>query len=244
MKIDVVYKLGLNPDWGNYEELRYSLRSLCNFENLGNVFIVGQKPDWIQEVIHIPALDPYKRNKDANLINKLILACSNPLLSERFINMSDDMFFLKKTNLNDLQIPLVDNFHLDFEKPQLNKWQTRLKRTIEVLKDRGIKNPNCFEAHTPYLLYKAYIDILMQFDYGNDIGYCGNTLFFNTIKSDFRYCTKSDLIRLDKPYSLQQLQQSEARYMNITNRGLNQDVKTFLQNKFNAPCKYEIQETF
>ena len=81
MKIDVVYKLGLNPDWGNYEELRHSLRSLCNFENLGNVFIVGQKPDWIQEVIHIPALDSYKRNKDANLINKLILACSNPLLS-------------------------------------------------------------------------------------------------------------------------------------------------------------------
>ena len=98
MKVDLVYKIGSKCDWSNYEELRYSIRSAMeNFEDLGKIYIIGNSPEWIDKnhVIYIPCEDPYKRNKDANLINKLILACSNERLSNSFVNMSDDMFFLK-----------------------------------------------------------------------------------------------------------------------------------------------------
>lgn len=74
--IDVVYKLG-NGSRFDDAELRYSLRSLSNFRDLGKIYVVGKKPAWIKNVIHIPAGDPYKSNKDANIINKIILAATH-----------------------------------------------------------------------------------------------------------------------------------------------------------------------
>lgn len=237
MKVDLVYKIGSKCDWSNYEELRYSIRSAMeNFEDLGKIYIIGNSPEWIDKnhVIYIPCEDPYKRNKDANLINKLILACSNERLSNSFVNMSDDMFFLKKTTLNDLKTPLIDNTHLNFDKPVLNKWQTRLKRTVEVLKNKGFSNINCFEAHTPYLLdKKKYVETLLQFDYGNDLGYCGNTLYFNSINQlNYKQSTQQDLLRLVDKQPLCNLLNSKSRFMNITNKGLSEEVKQFLKIKF------------
>ena len=94
--IDVVYKLGIGSKFNN-KELKYSLRSLKNFKNLGTIYIVGEKPHWIDKdiVVHIPASDPYAVNKDANLIQKLMLACNDFNLSEYFLNFSDDQLILK-----------------------------------------------------------------------------------------------------------------------------------------------------
>ena len=44
-------------------ELRFSLRSLKNIEH-GNVYIVGYKPLWVKNVIHLPYNDiPARDNK-------------------------------------------------------------------------------------------------------------------------------------------------------------------------------------
>jgi hypothetical protein len=60
--IDVVYPLGTGSVWQD-NELRYSLRSLeKNFPDLGRVYVVGHKPDWLGNVEHIPFGDSQSPN--------------------------------------------------------------------------------------------------------------------------------------------------------------------------------------
>ena len=55
------------------EDLRYSLRSLCNIEH-NKVFIIGELPDWVsEEVYYIPVqqnLDRYEATT-----NNIKIAC-------------------------------------------------------------------------------------------------------------------------------------------------------------------------
>lgn len=242
--IDVVYKLGYNCEWGDFEELRYSLRSLeKNFKDLGKVYVVGYRPRWLHNIIHIHALDPYKTNKDGNLVNKLILASVHKEITPQFINISDDQYFLSPTTVEEMKYPIIDNSHIQFiPNAPLNRWQQRLKRTISVLKERGFTH-DCYEAHTPYLIDSSnYMSTLMQYDYGVDLGYCGNTLYFNTLKKPGRVITKRDLARITSSFDYDILQSKliGVKFLNHTNKGLNDSLKKILKEKFPEPSKFEI----
>lgn len=244
MKVDVVYKIGATADWPEFQELKYSLRSVeKNFESLRNVYIVGNKPQWLQNVIHIPAKDPYRTNKDGNLINKMIMASVHPDISEFFVNISDDQYFMNPVKAEDMMHPIIDNSHIQFvPNSKLNRWQSRLKRTVDILKKNGFKH-NCYEAHCPYLLdSKNYMKTLMQYDYGVDIGYCGNTLYFNTINAPGRVKTNRDMLRVTKPMTRDEIMSKLAfvRFMNNTKKGLTDTFKQILQEKFPNPSKFEM----
>ena len=92
--MDIVYILGSGSVWEN-NELRYSLRSVAkNISDVGKIFIVGEFPEWLQNVTHIPCPDTYK-TKWRNAYTKVLLACENPNLSDDFLLMNDDFFVLK-----------------------------------------------------------------------------------------------------------------------------------------------------
>lgn len=240
--IDVVYKLGSGSEYNNIE-LRYSLRSLSNFIPLRNVYVVGYKPDWIQNIIHISAEDCYTTNKDANLINKLLLATIDPNLSEEFVNMSDDQVFLKECTYEDLSIPLIDNKHYLENNRRLGKWQNRLMRTRDKLKSLNLPS-DCFEAHVPYLLSKNnYASILFKYDYGFDKGYCGNTLYFNTLKKKGKEIDANSLARIVDPIVKKETIYEicdNKQFLNYTDKAINDNLLLYLQNKFSAKSKYEV----
>ncbi len=243
MKTDVVYKLGVTADWGDFNELRYSIRSVeQNFKDLRNIYIVGHRPRWLQNIIHIDVKDPYRTNKDANLINKLIIASMHPDISKQFVNISDDQYIINPVTTEDLRHPIIDNSHIQFiPGAKLNRWQSRLKRTVDVLKTNGF-NHDCYEAHSPYLLDSSnFMSTLMQYDYGVDIGYCGNTLYFNSIRAKGRMKTILDLVRINCPLEADVLRGklSHPKFLNHTNKGLNDNLKKILQEKFPNPSKYE-----
>jgi hypothetical protein len=55
--MDLVYVLGSGSRWGD-NELRYSLRSVeKHLKGYNNVYLVGDKPDWVRNVTHIPKQD-------------------------------------------------------------------------------------------------------------------------------------------------------------------------------------------
>ena len=179
--IDVVYKLGVGSKW-NDRELRYSLRSLSYFKDLGKVYLIGHKPNWVQNIIHIPLEDVFKANKDANLINKLILASQDPYISQQFLNFSDDQVLLKECSAEDFTTPYYDNSLIQFlPNQQLNRWKTRLKNTIRALQEKGFSS-NCYESHIPILIDKnSYTQAVFQYNYPEGQGMCGNTLYINTV---------------------------------------------------------------
>src|SRR5690554_930418 len=89
--IDIVYFLRVD-DKNNSEELRYSLRSLKHIPH-GNVFIVGEMPEWVTNVTHINVQQTGTKNQ--NVTTGLRKAIRSELISDDFILMNDDFFFMK-----------------------------------------------------------------------------------------------------------------------------------------------------
>lgn len=96
--VDVLYIKGVKSP-NNDDELRYSLRSLRKVKDLGRVFITGEKPDFVKNVIHTPAKDIGCR-----MINhwwKVYQTIINTDISDNFVLMYDDIFFVKDICLSE-----------------------------------------------------------------------------------------------------------------------------------------------
>lgn len=92
--MDIVYILGKGSVWED-NEIRFSLRSIeKNISDLGNVFVVGERPHWLRNIIYIPASDPFER-KWQNASWKIGKACRDNSVSSDFLLMNDDFFIVK-----------------------------------------------------------------------------------------------------------------------------------------------------
>lgn len=241
-KVDVVYPIGCSPDWGHYEELRYSLRSLQqNLDNLGTVYLVGQLPDWATNVMHIPHIDSYGTNKDANLINKVLLACYQPELTRHFIRLSDDQYMLRPYDW-EVQHRAVSCYNI-LEKPHepnhLHK--DRRHRTARMLQAWGCATWY-FDGHMPYVYDKEQFPAAMlNFNYGADNGYTINSLYFNAIGTPPYPKLNEALLQVTKAMSAEELhKQAKGKwYMFNTPKGLNSGLKRFLQERFPNKSRFE-----
>ena len=166
-------------DW----ELKYSLRSFEKFfPALGRVWILGRhKPKWLNEerVSRIAHPDPYRNNKDANLISKLLRISLEAGLSEKFITSCDDHILLKPMTPEDFK-PYYNNDMEGQTSWKKGRWHDRLRATRDMLRDRGYPQRE-YEGHIPYMLEKSKVRTYLEFDYGNPPGYGVFTLYFNTV---------------------------------------------------------------
>lgn len=104
--MDILYIVGTGSKWEN-NELRYSLRSIDKYGiNVGQVFIVGEKPSFVNDnVIHIPCKDRYGSfMKHNNIHHKIGKAIKSGLLSEHFLISSDDHFYCKPTDFDNYPV--------------------------------------------------------------------------------------------------------------------------------------------
>lgn len=252
--IDLVYKLGSKPEGEDYSELRYSIRSAFrHFKDIGHIFIIGMKPRWLDTsnyATYIPLDDPYTHNKDANLINKLIIACNEKKVSEKFLNMSDDMFFLKDLKREFFETAYYNNKVIEtFEAKKkiggrLTRWELRLERTLNVLKSKSLQ-ANCYETHMPVMIDKnSYMRILLNYDYGEGNGMCGNTIYFNNVEEIVKIHLLEELLcRVEqKILDMNELQlQVKPNYLlNYTVNSYNEVIDQFLRARFNEPSKVEL----
>lgn len=98
--MDIVYILGKGSCWGD-NEIRFSLRSVeKNVLDVGNVFIVGECPDWLKNITHIPAED-FSSRKWRNAFHKIGVACRDSRVSEDFLLMNDDFFIMQNVRILD-----------------------------------------------------------------------------------------------------------------------------------------------
>jgi hypothetical protein len=199
--MDVVYLVKNNPK-NNSEELRYSLRSLANIPH-GTVYIVGEKPDWVTNVTYLPV--EQNLTKPENVRANMRAAAECDTLSDDFILMNDDFFFMKpitslpQYNFGPMQ-KVIESF--DNRYPEGSEYIATMKNLYEVLKKKGIANPLSYELHIPMVLSKLRIlnlyDVVegptYQFRtyYGNYYKLMGTTvddvkLFLNSEHNDAAY---------------------------------------------------------
>ena len=169
---DVVYIVGTGSKMGN-DELRYSLRSIeKHLKNVGNVYVIGHRPEWVTNVTHIPCNDE-PGDKGLNIRSKTALAIGDNRVSEHFLKVYDDHFLLSDFS--------ADNFPY-FVRETLEEASQRLKGnagyarkyavTRKVLEDAGKPTLN-YNLHSPFPIVKRHYfvpadkDVLIKSFYAN-----------------------------------------------------------------------------
>lgn len=241
--IDVVYALGGGSRW-NDNELRYSLRSIvANFRDLGRVYVVGQKPDWLAGVVHLPADDPLPRNKDGNIIRKVLLACQTPSLSDDFVRLSDDQLLLRPLAFAEMRPYFLAQPSAEkCRGHSSNHWQQRLRRTCELLAGRNLTTFN-YDAHIPLPINKhKFIEVMEGCDFENDVGYTINTLYFNSVGLAAHFPLLRRKAVFENPCGDARVirrRMAGKDYLGYNDRGLTDELKSVLEELFPNPAPFE-----
>lgn len=242
MKPDILYLLRDRESKWNDGELRFSLRSLKNFPH-GRVFIAsGRRPEWLTGVEFVDAADSYE-NKLANAVFKIRTACRDPRISEKFVLMNDDFFFLRGT-------PKLEPYTLitkgksetlaAMEEEHATKagyYFAATTRTRRLLQDAGITRPLSYEMHYPIELEKEkFLAATDTLDW-EEHGYLFRSVYGNTYglpsrpRADFKTFTTDALERKTEFLSISDKVALFARF------------QKFIFERFPEPSPYELPES-
>lgn len=235
--IDVVYPLGPTKIWGD-NELRFSIRSVKkHFKDLRHIVVVGRKPRWLKNCIHIKA-DDNETYRDANLIKKMLLAAKDQYVSDQFLWAADDKFFLEDINFKDLC-----GWHLgeiNYKNPtEWQKWNLNTKKELNK-RNLPVMNYNHAHAFQP-VDSNELIKILEAWSWKNH-QYTGSNIYNNSTKIfegvDCSYFHKKIYEPLSHAAIIRELHGQKS--FNINSEGLNKAMKETLAQFFPERTDFEV----
>lgn len=141
------------PPHGDHE-LRFSLRAACTNLDVGSVTLLGDCPEWLRDVTHIPGGDD-TRDKIANVLGKL--RAWLPSAPEEFVWTNDDFFVLDPSI--DLRPTPDAEKTIGFLAEKLRgAYRDAATATAGVV---GQDTP-AFELHKPMLMHRARVATVLQ----------------------------------------------------------------------------------
>lgn len=240
-KTSIVIPLGKGSKWKN-NELRYALRSFeRHLSNVGEVFIVGELPDWITNVVHIPAKDNTEiAFKERNIYNKIVIACGCTDITDDFFFANDDHILLSDFDVNNFP-----TFHKEdlWEYAKRNKENPEYYRTlansITYLVQNGFRQDN-YDTHVPIIYNKEKFKKLEKLNWDEPQGYAIKSMYcnMNGINGVYNEDVKCGSLGESKEWLLNRI--SNKKYFSLTHF-VNVDMKDILQELFPTPSKYELQ---
>lgn len=149
-KYDVVYIVKEDP---HNEELRYSIRSVCENFPVRNIWIFGYCPRWLKEIIHVDIPQDGDKWSNSKMLFSKIANCES--LPDEFVLFNDDFFVMEK-------VDKVEQYYDGLLQDRINSLQEKFKDThplytnqLQQVADRlaeyGIKNPKNYAVHKPML---------------------------------------------------------------------------------------------
>lgn len=181
--MDVCYVLGSGSQYDNLE-IKLSLRSIeQNGSNIGRVFVVGEKPGWIQNIEHIPFEDKYK--KENNVFGKLITVAKSDI-SENFLYFNDDFYMMKPFNAE--TYPYFCTCEKIAYIPNPSRFQSISNRAIQKLKSMGVEKPKDFRGHCPMKLNKTNLlslESMYEQVKNNNVGYEFRNIYGNLFIKEY-----------------------------------------------------------
>lgn len=172
--MDVVYSFRFDRFAWN-RQLIYSIRSIYkharnNFS--GKIYIIGADPK-LNGILHIDTHDNF--TAAINIKNKLAIACDLHDLSEDFLYMADDHYFIKDVDM--ASYPYYTNGFLDDLLPtQKNVYQLNIKSTIAALHPIRARN---FNIHCPIRYNKTRLKIMLNGCTWNTMGMLCKSMYGN-----------------------------------------------------------------
>lgn len=240
--MDLLYIVGPDPTH-NHTELRYSLRSMFKFLwKIDQVFIVGDRPDFLRDVVYIPMPNPHKHNAGRNIYEKIARACLHPDLSPHFWCAADDHFLLGP--LSQKKYPY---FHLGSmwdtiqRLGKTSKFKVYAEATFWALHNRGLPTKN-FNSHLPMIFQKSIFTELMEsFNWDLSKSYTVKGLYPNALRipgvkiQDNKIHTSKT-----KPAIYRQLQRNF--FFSTNEHSMNDAMKEVLKELYPSPSPCEIPD--
>lgn len=243
--IDVVCVLGKGSPW-NDNELKYSLRSLEKYvSGYRDVYIIGECPEWLTNIIHIPYKDEHPE-KETRIALKILRACEEKCLSDNFMFLNDDHFILDEFNAGELPFYHQGPLLLQIETPNLNhNYKQTLINTYTVL----MKNMMCFgnpinyDVHTPIIYNKnKFYSFFNSFDWNKKYSYVVKSLYCNTF---YNYKEKSveelEDLKILKKFDFETLKSMirNKKFFSISDSAICEGLEILLYNLYPIKSKYE-----
>lgn len=226
--MDALYVLGNSSEYDNLE-LRLSLRSLeRNAKGLESVFIVGEKPRWIKNVVHIPVDDVYTREN--NVFRKILTACKLDI-SENFFFMNDDFYMMKPFIMEEYPYYVCGEV-VGISNPSF--YQMVQNKTLNELVGKGITRVMDYRVHCPIIFNKEKFLLLENYYKETKlerVGYSARLLYGNLFVKDYVQTEDCKLWANDKI--------RDTKQGCISTNDDCEDVLKELEKIFNEPSKYE-----
>lgn len=225
----------INSTWAG-TELKYALRSIEKHVQFDRVFIIGDKPDWLCNVTHIPFKDnPNIESKERNIMQKILEVCKTDI-SQQFMFSNDDIFILKDIP-NDY--PAYYSGLLPYHKGTIGAYKKSVNNTVEVLTEKGLNCLN-YDIHRPCLYDKdLFPEVMSRYDWRKPYGYVIKSLYFNSIgvkgvsSYDLKISAQIPFHRLRKTVEGQDI-------FSIGDRAIGLPMKKLLDLYFSEPSKFEL----
>lgn len=158
------------------EELRYSMRSIQrHFVDLKNIVLCGDRPDWFTgDFIHSPKWTKRQAKqkfgtgkwcKWTDSIIKLRKIIDSPFVTDRFLWLYDDTFFMRPVTAAEASVPRRTGLLCAHPESKANGlWREVLKRTTVALRDAGRPAIN-YSHHGPVVYEKQKLmETIERFD--------------------------------------------------------------------------------
>lgn len=228
--MDIVIPLCATSHRDNIE-LRYCLRSIeKHLSGIGNIYIMGTKPQWAVNVIEVQATDkPGSENKAENIYNKILLACSNGL-SEEFIHMHDDHFIIKPIAAN--EFPYHHKGIINIENRNCSdSYLMTIRNTMKLLP--GAIN---FNVHSPIRYLKKNFPLPYVYP---RYGYLLKTLYCNTYGIEGTYAPDCKIKDKKSATQIKELINNRL-YFSIGDGAFSGEIIKVLDELYPEKSKYEL----
>jgi len=179
--IDIVYTIKKGGSRSNDKELIYSLRTVeKHLKNYRNVYIIGHKPDFITNVIHIPAEDK-NTVPDANILRKLLIACDHPDISESFLFFNDDHYLLQDFDAPNFPYYYCSTLKMYLKRRVNDAYGRRTYNTMTYLMKNQLPTKH-FDIHFPIVYDKQKFKECFKKLPETHQGYVLKSLYANILK--------------------------------------------------------------
>lgn len=219
---------------GENEELRYSIRSIVAHASYSDIWLVGYKPDWYRgNFVNLPDTS----TKFNNIINCIKAITDVGAISDDFVLMNDDFFFLKDVG----QMPVYHGGLLSDKIDRYLELGSRqyvalLSKTYRSLVRQGIKEPLDYDIHVPMPMNKQKLKESIKKAYFPRSGY-GNIHSVGGIQiKDVKTYSASNILST----SSYDFSSGEMPFVSTEDGSFDLVYNQILKNKFQSPSKYEI----
>jgi len=247
-----------------WKELRYSLRSLEKFFNEDyEVWIVGDMPEWIRNVKHIPHQKTEMVNAGAtyDAVSKLKLYIDHNDSPDQFLRMYDDVYLTGARTVKQMQIT-----RYLFTNEELNTgefasggmvWRDQVFRSTDAVVRLGYPG-YMTETHCPEVFEKEKMrEIFEMFD-PLENRLLTSTLYFNVFPYELilkdRKVERALFYGYENVFSYGpgECELAETRlnrvscicegkyYLNHNDDGLDDGLKKFIEGMYPDKCRFEI----